>query len=100
MPGFQDPFPGDPQRAWQRLANPVRIAVALGSRIQGGIDPTAVLRHDKVCVCLDGWSEFTGIENVVERTKAIRALQGIQVIANGRQTSPSDTTFESWRLGA
>ena len=25
MPGLQDPFPGDPQRAWQRRANPVRI---------------------------------------------------------------------------
>ena len=23
MPGLQDPFPGDPQRAWQRRANPV-----------------------------------------------------------------------------
>ena len=23
--GLQDPFPGDPQRAWQRRANPVRI---------------------------------------------------------------------------
>jgi hypothetical protein len=36
MPGFQDPFPGDPQRAWQRRANPVRIALlhlALESRI-------------------------------------------------------------------
>jgi hypothetical protein len=35
MPGFQDPFPGDPQRAWQRRANPVRIALlhlALESR--------------------------------------------------------------------
>ena len=27
MPGLQDPFPGDPQRAWQRRANPVRIAL-------------------------------------------------------------------------
>jgi hypothetical protein len=46
MPGFQDPFPGDPQRAWQRLANPVRIAVALGSRIH--VSPTigiATSRH-------------------------------------------------------
>jgi len=78
-------------KSWNEV---VESIVDLGK----GIDATAVLRHDKVCVCLDGWSEFTGIENVVERTKAIRALQGIQVIANGRQTSPSDTTFESWRL--
>jgi hypothetical protein len=27
MPGLQDPFPGDPQRAWQRRANPVLIAL-------------------------------------------------------------------------
>ena len=27
MPGLQDPFPGDPQRAWQRRANRVRIAL-------------------------------------------------------------------------
>src|SRR5271169_3088595 len=27
MPGLQDPFPGDPQRAWQRRANPVRIVL-------------------------------------------------------------------------
>ena len=27
VPGLQDPFPGDPQRAWQRRANPVRIAL-------------------------------------------------------------------------
>jgi hypothetical protein len=27
MPGLQDPFPGDPQRAWQGRANPVCIAL-------------------------------------------------------------------------
>jgi hypothetical protein len=33
MPGLQDPFSGNPERAWQRRANPLWIAlVALGSR--------------------------------------------------------------------
>src|SRR5262245_30216938 len=27
MLGLHDPFPGDPQRAWQRRANPVLIAL-------------------------------------------------------------------------
>ena len=37
VPGLQDPFPGDPQRAWQRRANPVRIALlhlVLESRVR------------------------------------------------------------------
>jgi hypothetical protein len=30
MPGLQDPFPSDPQRAWQRRrANPVRLVLQL-----------------------------------------------------------------------
>jgi hypothetical protein len=30
MPGLQDPFSGNPQRAWQRRANPVAPAIADG----------------------------------------------------------------------
>jgi hypothetical protein len=62
------------------------------------IDVTAVLRHERVVVCLDGWSEFAAGENLAERAKAMRTLHGVHVIANGRNKNPSDTTFESWHL--
>jgi hypothetical protein len=39
MPGLQDSFSGNPQRAWQRRANPVHVKLALGSRIQGADTP-------------------------------------------------------------
>jgi hypothetical protein len=62
------------------------------------IDVTAVLRHERAFVCLDGWSEFAEGEKLAERAKAMRTLHGVHVIANGRSKNPSDTTFESWHL--
>jgi hypothetical protein len=65
MPGLQDPLPGDPQRAWQRRANPVRIAldferpIAWGNR--AGIDRNCGLcaQRDQLAfdyVCREGWA--------------------------------------------
>lgn len=68
------------------------------SEIGRKVDAADVLRHDKVCLCLDGWSEFATNGPAGERAKAIRALYGIPIIANGRQINPSDAPFESWRL--
>jgi hypothetical protein len=68
------------------------------SDCDNGINAREALRHDKVFLCLDGWSEFAGTGNTVERAKAMRSFHGIPIIANGRQANPSDSGFETWRL--
>jgi hypothetical protein len=68
------------------------------SDIGKGLDADQVLRHDKVCLCLDGWSEFAQNGNAGERARAMRSLHGVPIIANGRQINPSDVPFETWAL--
>jgi hypothetical protein len=66
--------------------------------LYSGVDIEALLHYEQVSVCLDGWSEFAEGEDLSERAKAVRALYGVPVIANGRGINSSDSTFESWRL--
>lgn len=63
-----------------------------------GFDPREVLRDPRICVFLDGWSEFATGEQFEERAKLLRLLHGTRVIACGRQTDATDTTFRSWSL--
>ncbi len=58
----------------------------------------AVLRDVRVCVCIDGWSEFAVGGHSSEKRKALRALRSARVIANGKFTDVGDTTFKSWSL--
>lgn len=68
------------------------------SGIGKGLDAAAVLRHDKICLLLDGWSEFPRDGNAGERAKALRSLHGVPIVANGRQVNSSDAPFETWTL--
>lgn len=62
------------------------------------ISPDRILRDSRICVCIDGWSEFAMGENVGERTKALRVLRGTRIIANGRQADIGDTMLNTWTL--
>ncbi|MGP9812946.1 hypothetical protein ACTZWT_15675 [Rhodopseudomonas sp. NSM] len=68
------------------------------SQIGNGIDVNQVLRHEKVCLFVDGWSEFGETRRVEERAAAVRTLRGIPILATGRQVNASDTLFETWTL--
>jgi hypothetical protein len=57
-----------------------------------------ILRDPRVCVMIDGWSEFATGEHVGEKQKALRALRNTRVIANGKVSDVSDTPFKSWPL--
>lgn len=61
-------------------------------------DPEIVLRDPRVCVLLDGWSEFASGENMAERGEALRVLDEARVIANARQADVGDTVFTEWSL--
>lgn len=61
-------------------------------------DAGAILRDRRVCVLLDGWSEFAPGSGVSERIKALRALSRSRVIANARRGSEYDNAFQTWEL--
>lgn len=58
----------------------------------------AILGDDRVCVCIDGWSEFAVGEHAGEKRKAVRALRNVRVIANGKFVDIADATFMVWSL--
>lgn len=68
------------------------------SEIGNGIDVRQALRHEKVCLFIDGWSEFGEARQVEERAAALRSLRGIKILATGRQANVSDALFETWTL--
>jgi len=66
--------------------------------IDGDIDVRALLRDERVCVVIDGWSHFALDDGSTERARAIRLLTGTRLIANGRQADHRDTSFCIWSL--
>lgn len=68
------------------------------AEVVGGIDVGGLLRDPRVCVFLDGWSEFAAGYGRDERARALRSLGRTRVIAVGRRGAPGDTGFQLWRL--
>lgn len=66
--------------------------------VVGAIDVIALLRDPRVCVLLDGWSEFAADFGVDERAKALRVLSGTRLVADGRRGSVADPAFRVWTL--
>lgn len=66
--------------------------------LSSAISLDMVLRDPRVCICIDGWSEFAIGENIGEKFKALRVLQGARVIANARHSDVGDTVFKVWAL--
>lgn len=68
------------------------------SDVRPGIDAEAVFRDTRVCICIDGWSEFATGSHIVEKTKTLRKLRGAHVIANARKADVGDTAVNVWAL--
>lgn len=66
--------------------------------IVGTNDVIALFRDTRVCVLLDGWSEFAVGFGADERARALRVLNRTRVIANGRRGMIADTGFRLWVL--
>jgi nucleoside phosphorylase len=62
------------------------------------VDVTALLSDPRVCVLLDGWSEFTSQARPDDYPKSQRALLNARVIANGRPSANLDPRFRVWAL--
>jgi hypothetical protein len=73
-------------------------ATSLIAEAAPGCSVEAILADERVCVCLDGWSEFATGEHAGEKQKASRALRGARVIATGKLLDIADTTFKTWSL--
>lgn len=58
----------------------------------------SIFNDQRVCIFLDGWSEFATGESAAEKRKALRALRGTRVIAAGKFVDPEDTMFKIWSL--
>ncbi len=61
-------------------------------------DATEIFRDARICVILDGWSEFASGEGTNERVRAMRILNHTRVIANARRGAIADTIFRVWEL--
>jgi hypothetical protein len=61
-------------------------------------EPAGLLRDPRVCVLLDGWSEFATGVHLAERARAIRVLSGARVLASARQPDEGDSSFTLWTL--
>lgn len=57
-----------------------------------------VLGDPRICVCLDGWSEFATGESAAEKRKALRAMRSVRVLANGKIAEVEDSAFKVWSL--
>ncbi|AVX26199.1 Uncharacterized protein ALO42_01115 [Pseudomonas syringae pv. atrofaciens] len=68
------------------------------SDVSTDLSPDQILRDSRICVCIDGWSEFATGEHIGEKSKALRVLQEARVIANARHSEASDSTFKIWKL--
>ena len=62
------------------------------------IDPKIIINQPRICLCLDGWSEFATGQYFSERTKATISLANAYVIANARYVDSSDAIFRRWKL--
>jgi len=63
-----------------------------------GASVEAILHDPRVCICLDGWSEFASGEELGERRRALAALGRARLIANGKFAQAGDLGFKVWRL--
>lgn len=57
-----------------------------------------VLRDPRICILIDGWSEFASGEHAREKQRTLRSLQNTRIIANGKIANVSDTPFKTWTL--
>jgi hypothetical protein len=71
--------------------------VELVASVDRTIDVTTLLHDKRVCVLLDGWSQFAS-HSATERARAMRVLSPARVIANGRRGTDSDAIFRLWTL--
>ena len=66
------------------------------------IEPTisldSLLKDERVCFFIDGWSEFALGEHLLEKGKALRVLSEAHVIANGKSDDSGESTFQVWSL--
>ena len=78
--------------------NTWKDVVSLITDVAPSLSVDAILGDQRVCVCIDGWSEFAIGEHAGEKRKAVRALRSVRVIANGKFADVGDTTFKIWSL--
>jgi hypothetical protein len=62
------------------------------------IDPQVAINQSKICLCLDGWSEFAVGKHSTERIRAARMMNNAYVIANARYEDSLDNQFHRWSL--
>jgi len=68
------------------------------SDVSPDLSPDLILRDSRICVCIDGWSEFATGEYMGEKSKALRVLQEARIIANARHSEANDSAFKIWKL--
>jgi len=63
-----------------------------------GIDLKALFEDPRICVFIDGWSEFGAAFQASEKRKALRALRNARLVATAKFADVDDTAFKRWSL--
>ncbi|MFA6213248.1 MAG: 5'-methylthioadenosine/S-adenosylhomocysteine nucleosidase [Candidatus Obscuribacterales bacterium] len=78
-------------KAWENV-------VSLITALAPNLSVEKILKDERVCVFIDGWSEFGVGEHTREKRIALGALHSTRVIANGRFSDAGDSQFKPWSL--
>lgn len=82
-------LPAGQAGSWRELEEMIEAAAPR-------IDSSALLRDSRVCVFIDGWSEFATGTQAGEKQRALRALQSIRVVVTAKFTDIDDAAFKKW----
>lgn len=63
-----------------------------------GSDLPALFRDPRICVFVDGWSEFAAGAHAGEKRRALRALQGARLVATAKFADVDDAALKRWTL--
>lgn len=62
------------------------------------IDASSLFEDPRVCVLIDGWSEFAVGAQVGEKRRALRALRNARLIVTAKFAEVDDAAFKRWTL--
>lgn len=63
-----------------------------------GTDLPALFRDPRICVFVDGWSEFAAGAQAGEKLRALRSLRSARLVATGKFTDVDDAALKRWTL--
>lgn len=84
-------LPAGQARNWRELEEMIEETAP-------GISSSAALQDARVCVLVDGWSEFAMETRTGEKRRALRVLRGTRLVATAKFADVDDVALKRWTL--